>query len=1164
VRAGDRLVAIGAGKRRALLAALLMEANSPVPLDRLIDELWGARPPATAAKNVQVLVSGLRKSFAVARDSPISTVGSGYMLRVAAGETDADVFEELFERGRTELAHGDPGHAERTLTEALALWRGRPYEDVAYEDFARHEIARLDERRLAAVEERFEALLAAGRHRDAVPDLERLAAEQPLRERVLGQLMLALSRSGRRAEALATYDRARHRMAEELGIEPGDALRRLHAAILESDSGDRGRPIVAVEPTLAERGTDFVGREAELSELVAALGDALAGRGRLVLLGGEPGIGKSRLAEELTSRAKARGARVLVGRCWEEGGAPAYWPWVQSLRSYLRDHSPEVLRAHLGSGGADVAQMLPELRDLLPGMPPPAIESEGARFRLFDSTAAFLRNASKAQPLVLVLDDLHAADAPSLLLLRFVARELRESHVLIVGAYRTVDPVASDPLTTTLAELAREPVTRVVLLAGLGESDVVEFIQLATTRPAAVGMASAVYRETEGNPLFIGEIVRLLAAEGRLDDAAMIGRQFTIPESVRGVIGRRLRDLPAECNQVLTIASVLGREFDLAVLARVAGIPRDHLLEALDEAIAVRVLSEVPGATGRLRFAHALIRDVAYEELKSGLRVRLHRQVAEALEDLYGTDAAPHLAELAHHFVEAAVVGDTHEAVAYARRAGERAAGLLAYEEAARYFLMALRLLGRDTTATAEDRCELLLALGDTQARAGETAASKQAFREAAELARVDGLPEHLARAALGYGGRIIWDVSRDDDYLASVLQAALAALGDEDSTLRVRLLTRLAAGPYRDASYAAATRATLSQEALEMARRIGDPGTLAYALTGYMTSRHSPSFTPEQLEVATELVRVTEAAGDRERAVEAHEARFLTLVELGEMSQARSELAAMAKLAHALRQPSQGWVVAVHRALLALLEGRLAEAEELVAEALKMGERTQSWSTTVSYRLQLYVLRREQGRLEEVQQIVRASVQEYPTYPIWRCVLAQTAAELGQEAEAREAFDALAADHFAGLLFDEEWLVSVSLLAETASALDDGDAAAALHALLLPYADRVAVSYPEISIGSVSRYLGMLAATLSRWDEAARHFETALAINERMGAHPWLAFTQEDYARMLVGRGERARSRQLLDASLAAYRHLGMERHAARAEALDRSHARARRARGT
>ena len=343
-----------------------------------------------------------------------------------------------------------------------------------------------------------------------------------------------------------------------------------------------------------------------------------------------------------------------------------------------------------------------------------------------------MKRVAAAQPLVLVLDDLHAADEPSLLLLQFVARELAQSRIVIVGACRDVDPTPADPLKATLAELAREPVTRTLPLAGLGEAGrraASSRSRHPRSRPAELG--AAVYAETEGNPLFVGEIVRLLGREGQLAEAPL-----AIPHSVRETIGRRLRHLSDESNDLLTLASVLGREFDLHALARVSGLERGAVLELLDEATEARVVSEVPGAISRMRFAHALIRDAAYHRLTRARRIELHRRVGEALEAIHAAELDPHLAELAHHFYEAAAAT---RRVDYARRAGARAVAQLAYEEAVRLYELALAALDAGGAATAAERCELLLALGDAQGRRGDDAGAKTTFLQAADVARAAG-----------------------------------------------------------------------------------------------------------------------------------------------------------------------------------------------------------------------------------------------------------------------------------------------------------------------------------------------------------------------------------------------------------------------------------------
>jgi eukaryotic-like serine/threonine-protein kinase len=1147
-----RPLKLGGSKQRALLALLLLHANEPLSTDRVIDELWGDRPPATAAKTVQVYISRLRKALAggaaEGSESMVVTREHGYELTLDPERLDAQRFERLVAEGRDALAAGRPEDAASALEGALALWRGPPLADLAYESFTQPAIARLEDLRVAALEQLIEAKLALGGHAEVVGRLEALIAEHPYRERLRAQLMLALYRCDRQADALQAYQNARKALVEELGIEPGERLRELERAILAQDPGLQ---LVAEEPGAPEpaaespRGT-FVGRERELAELVAGLDDACAGRGRLFMLVGEPGIGKSRLAEELTAHARARRARVLVGRCWEAGGAPAYWPWVQSLRPYLRETGAEGLRSQLREGAADVAQLFPELRDLLPDLTPaPALESEGARFRLFDSMTAFLKSAAAARPLVLVLDDLHAADEPSLLLLQFVARELRDSNLLIVGAYRDVDPTPKDPLKTTLAELVREPVTRTLALAGLGEADVVHFIEEVAPGASAAELAAAVQAETEGNPLFVGEIVRLLAAERRLDEPGTAA--LAIPQSVREVIGRRLHHLSGECNELLTLASVLGREFDLAALAAVSGLERDSFLELLDEATEARVVSEIPGVLERMRFAHALIRDAAYHALGRGRRVQLHRQVGEALEALYSSDLDAHLAEIANHFFEAAPGGNGLKAVDYARRAGARAIALLAYEEAARLYQMALEALGPDGTGSARLRCELLLALGDAQSRAGDAPAAKSTFLRAAELARTAGLPEVLARAAAGYGGRFLWTHAVADERLVPLLEDALAGLGEEHGPLRVQLLSRLAAAlrhaPSRE------RRERISEEALQIARRIGDPPTLAYTLAAAAAALIAPHNVRARLVEANEIVSQATQAGDRERQFDGYEHMYWAAWEVGDPERRATALASMARLAKEMRQPAQLWTLAAAEATLALCQGRFAEAAEQIERGASVGGRVLAWSAVATRRLQLFMLRLEQGRLEGFEQEIRDNAHEFPSPLMHGAVLARVYAATGQSEAAAAVLHELTRRDLSDWHVDEEWLSSICLLAETCSILDDAESAGSLYEYLVPYGSQNAVALPELALDSVSRPLGILATMQDRFEDAGRHFEEALRMNVRMGAHPWVAHTQEEHARMLLrrnGSGDRKRAEKLLSSAQATYRELGMPSDAA------------------
>jgi DNA-binding SARP family transcriptional activator len=1155
---GGRPVPLGASKPRTLFAILALNAGSVVSVDRLIEGLWGERPPATATKLVQVYVSRLRQALADAgHGAAIVTRGRGYELRVDPDAVDATRFEHL-------VAQGLP-------REALALWRGPPLDDLADEPFAAGEIRRLDELRLAAHELAIERDIEAGRHRDVVAELDLLVAAEPLRERLHAQRMLALYRCGRQAEALDAYRQARTVLVDAIGVEPGPELRRLQEAILVQDAALEA-PAAADVPAIPAAGprngqhheapASLVGRARELSGLMSGLEQALAGHGGLFLLAGEPGIGKSRLADELARHARDRGAEVLVGRCWEAGGAPAYWPWVQALRAHVRSRDPDALRSELGAGAAEVAQMLPELRELFADLPdPPSLSPEAARFRLFEKLAGFLVRIAGARPVVLVLDDLHAADEPSLLLLQFVAGQLQEASLLIVGAYRDVDVEPHTPVASVVAELRRERVTHELALAGLTEAEVGRMIESTAGMQAPQPSVAAIHHRTEGNPLFVGEVVRLLSSEGQLTQFTEAASEtLPIPPGVREVIGRRLRLLTEDSRRILALAAVLGREFEFGALAHLSGLSEEQLLDVLEEAIQVHVLAEVPAAPDRLRFAHALIRDSLYGELGGLRRRRLHREVGEALEAFYGEDREPHLAELAHHFLAAGGAGDAGKAIEYARSAGDRAVRLFAFEEAVRLYKMALDALGRDGAANERARCELLVALADAQSRAGDDRSAKATYLRAAELAKVAQLPELLGRAAAGYGGRFVWVRAATDAQLVPLLEDALAAIGDADSILRVQLLSRLATALCDEPSRE--RRERVWEQALQGARRLGDPATLAYALDAGIAATEGPHRVPESLAQAGEVVALATRIGDRERAFAGREHEFWCSWQLGDRDRRAEALASLTRVAEELQQPAQLWLATATQAALALSEGRLGEAEDLCERARRLGERAQSWNATTTHKLQRFLLRRERGQLEGFDEEVRDFPHAFPSPLVQRCVLAYVCVRLDATAEATALVEELLRHDLSSWHVDSEWLFSVTLLAEAGAMLGDGEHAARLYDVLLPYRSLNAVAPIEVAIGSASRALGMLATVLGRFAEADSHYE-ALRMNTSIGARPWVAHTEHDYARMLVSRGEpgdRERALELTRRSLERYRSLGMDAFATEAAQLERALAARRR----
>ena len=521
------------------------------------------------------------------------------------------------------------------------------------------------------------------------------------------------------------------------------------------------------------------------------------------------------------------------------------------------------------------------------------------------------------------------------------------------------------------------------------------YIALATNEPPPASLRRGGTRRHRRQPAFVVEMVRLLTAGDSLEITADGLR--VIPLSVKEVIGRGSAGSRTIAVDYSRSPPCWDASSNSVVLARASELPRDVLLALLDEALVDRLITDVPGTAARLRFSHALVRDALYERLPLGQRMQLHRKVGEALVLQHQANLEPHLTELAHHFFAAAPSGTADKAIEYTCRAGERAGGLLAYEEAARLFVMALTL-----AEDPEERCELLLVLGEAQARSGDTPASKRSYREAAVLAQAGGLNELLARA---------------DSVTEAGSSMALRGTTSTHCRFSRRLSRRSATRrapcafsssrgwrgvPLRDLKFPPERKIALSKGALELARRIGDPTAVAYALDAYIPANESPENTRELLDLSNELLQLATDIGDKERALDAHEHRSNRLLELGQAAEAHAAVEAMDALAEEVRQPVYRWFVEVHRARLALLEGRLSDAEDLINAARSVGERAEAWYTAVAFGLQLYMLRWQQGRLAEVEELARRLVDDYPTYQVWRCVLAHMEVTLGREAAAR------------------------------------------------------------------------------------------------------------------------------------------------------------------
>ncbi len=886
----------------------------------------------------------------------------------------------------------------------------------------------------------------------------------------------------------------------------------------------------------------FIGRDNETKELRVALNETLAGKGHLFMLVGEPGSGKTRMTEQIATYALLCNAQVLIGSCYEGEGAPAFWPWLQIVRSYVQDLEADKLQSIMGPGAADIAQVVSEIKETLPDLPPPpTLEPEQARFRLFDSVTTFLKNASKLRPLVVILDDLHWADKPSLLLLQFLARELKDAGILVIGTYRDMELGRQHPLSQTLGELSRQGLSARIVLRGLTEIDVARFIEMTTGIKPSESLVRTVYQQTDGNPFFLNEIVRLLVVEGQLErPEATTASAVRIPEGVREVIGRRLDQLSEECNRILTTASVIGREFSLEALEPLSDISGDQLLELLDEAMAARVIDELPQTVGQYSFVHALIRETLYEEISTARRVRFHRRIGAVLEKLYANSPDSHLPELAYHFFQASPAGNSDKAIDYAIRAAKRAIGLLAYEEAAGHYENARAVIETQDEVDQDQRCEMSLALGDAQKKAGNNAKAREAFLQAADIARQRGTAEQLARASLGLGTTMVAS-GTIDEVEVSTLREALTAMGDEDTSLRARLLARLSMALY----YSPDLRDEINQQAVEMARRVGDPEAIVAALYARHLMLDGTPDVEQRIAVAGEILEIAERGANKEMELQIRYRRILDLMEMAEMTAVDAEIEAYARLAEELRQPRYLWLAPYLKASRALTAGRFQQCEQLARKAIAIGQRAQDPTAPLLFETLINVLRMVQGQVDDREEAIIRYLKNYPQIPTHRATLANVYCRLGRREDGQREFDQVAAQDFANLPRDGSWNPTMANLSYVCSYLNDVRRAAILYDLLLPYARwQLVIGAAAIGVGSVLRFLGILATTVSHWEDAVAHFEGALRMNAKIGAVPFAAFTQQEYGTMLLKRGEpgdREKAHQILDQALATANEIGM-----------------------
>jgi tetratricopeptide (TPR) repeat protein len=891
----------------------------------------------------------------------------------------------------------------------------------------------------------------------------------------------------------------------------------------------------------------------ELHRLRSAWIEARSGRRRTVLVAGEAGIGKTRLAAELAALVERGGAAVLTGRCDQHLGVP-YLPLREAVERYLAAVPGERLRTLLGPRAAELVRFWPELAWRLPAPPAPAPTGTDAdHYLLFDALMVLLEAIAVAGPLLLLVDDVHGADEASLLLLRSLAHAHRPARLLMVLTYRDDEAPTRANLAAALGDLLRAPGAELLTLDGLTADDVAAMAATTVGRPlAAEGLVLAhVLRErTRGNPFFVGELLRHLAetgslASGNLTEVAVGPAVDEVPESARWVVGQRLAHRGSAVEHVVGVAAVIGYEIDLALLGRVVDLDHDGLLFAVDTAVAAKLLDERRDVPGRHAFHHALVRDLVYRGLPAGERARLHRRVGEALEELTG--GTTRLGELADHFALAGE-GYADRAVHYARRTGEQAFAEHLYEEGAHRFRQALSVLDRVGAAgiNPEGRCDLLVRLGDAWTAAGQASPATEAYLRAASAARAADSAERLAHAALGLGGAAaFWSAELDRDRPVQLLREALVAVGAEDGVLRALLLARLAG--WQAVSMLLEPERVRDRpqfaEAVAMARRLGDRRTLAAVLADQEVAWSGmlrPDGSGAALAATAELDRLAVELGDEALAYKASLARAGALLAVGDLDGVDRLAEREGQLTQERSVPHHRWLTLILQATHAMVDGNFAEGERLAEDALGLGRAPLGDAATLAYGAQLVFLRWLQGRPAEVEAVLERLIAQQPsTAHGWRRLLPLAYAGQGRDADARHHLDAATAHGLAGRSIAE--LVA---LVGACGHLGDGGAANQLYRLLSPWAGHH-LAAGHIYLGAADHHLAILAATTGRWEDSLRHFRVALAAHRRLGARPWQALTSQAYAGMLRGQGGpdgRDHAAALEAAARADARLLGME----------------------
>ena len=889
-------------------------------------------------------------------------------------------------------------------------------------------------------------------------------------------------------------------------------------------------PVLPLPAALAREDSFFVRPEADMARLEVAWAAARSGRRQLVLLAGEPGIGKTRRSAEIARTAHEAGAVVLHGRCEDGLGVP-YQPFVEALGTYLRQAPGPAL----GRLAGELVRLAPELASRFPELPRPlSADPETERYRLFDAVAAWLAAVAEEAPAVLVIEDIHWATPPTLAMLAHLVRSGEPGRLLVVVNYRDTPLDVTPALADAVADLLRQPDVDRVRLGGLDRAGVAAYMEARVGHDLdAEGQefAGVLHAETAGNPFYLDEVLRhlgetgaLLRRDGRWSASGAAGG-FDVPDSVRDVIARRLSRLPAETVEILALAAVQGDRFDLAVLAEAAGQPYVSVLGALDPATSARLVTEGGGSPSAPRFVHALVRHTVEDGLPAARRMELHRATGAALAAVAGGAWEEHAADLARHWLAAtppvgATAEDARRTLDYAEEAARRAAAALAYEEAATLLARAVPLSSQiDDPAR---RAALLAALGEAQHHAGD-AAHRQTLVDAANLALEFGDSALAARAALA-NQRQVSVLGTIVPERVALLERVLEALGPAETSARAHMLVALAGELHHSTD---PRRHELARQAVAVARRLRDPACLARVLALAGFALWQPENLLERVEIATELSGLAEHLGDPLLEIDAGLALYYGAAMYSDFDRARAALSTATRAAEELGQPASRLRVLLAQQSCALLDGRFADFTRFSAEALHFGEALGNADARMIHRGDGGTMHLLRGQTSEALEGFLIAAELIP-HPCLKAGVALAYAEVGRPAEAEALLTRLGAPSLSGIPRDYLWLFSLAVLAAVGGVLRDRELAGPLYEELLPYRGQMVLAQVS-ALGPVAHYLGVLAAVLGLPDEADEHFAFACDLQERTGARGMLVRTRLEWARLLLTRGgpgdvERAR----------------------------------------